>query len=284
MPLPDNHLSIRGLVLGPATVYRWTADTKLHDLDVRTASGGPRAWRHGTWSGAEWADEKTVVIELVIDAGTAGAALDALDALNAAFAPVGDAAEEIELRYRIGDRERIILGRPRGVHSDTSAVAAGVISAQCGFVAPTPFRYASPTTTDPLSPPTYSGGLTFPIRFGLRFPSVLSGGTVTVTNAGTSPAGVLATITGPCLDPRVVVTPVGAEPSWFTVAVALPAGEVLVVDTSARTVLLGEGRSNRRGDWSGTGWPLLPPGDSEIAFRSSDGSGALQVRFASTWW
>lgn len=282
--LPDNHISVRGLLLGPTTVYRWTDGTKLLDLDVRTAAGGPRAWRHGTWSGAEWADERTVVIELVIDAGTAAAALDALDALTAAFAPIGDTGEEIELRYRIAGRERILLGRPRGVRADTGNVASGVIGVQCGFVAPTPYRFADPITTPPVTPPSYSGGLKFKIKFKLRFPSVLSGGTVTVNNTGTAPAGMLATITGPCRDPRIVVTPAGGQPMWFTVAVTLPAGETLVVDTSARTVLLGQGRANRRGDWAGTGWPLLPPGPSEVAFRTSNGDGSLQIKFASTWW
>lgn len=165
MALEEGQWQIRDLVIGADTVYRLLDSSNPFDLAVRADQGGPRAWNHGSWSGAEWANERVVPIRLLIrdgDALTVAAWKDARDRLAAAFAPVGDVAEQVELRYFHGGEERVLFGRPRLLEFDTALMGLGSTFVRAGFVAQDPRIYSGTLHQEQTGLPVQTGGLTIP--------------------------------------------------------------------------------------------------------------------------
>lgn len=126
--LDEPSVSLNGLQFGAGTPY---GVVEFNPFNLRArANSQPRAWNHGAWSGAEWAEEVMVPLVLTVraerdgpgclltpEAEDAWAALQ--QALSAAWAPIGDRVGESELRFTLGSREYVMFGRPRAVEPDT---------------------------------------------------------------------------------------------------------------------------------------------------------------------
>jgi hypothetical protein len=163
MPLAEGQFQVRGLVMGPGTPYRLMDDTNTLTLNVRADQGGKRAWGHGGWSGAEWADEKVVPLRLLVDGGgTVAGLIAAQQQLAAAFAPVGDSAGDVELRYALGGAEYVLFGRPRMVEPETQLLGTGRMFARAAFVALDPHVYSADVHQVQLGLPSAVGGLLVP--------------------------------------------------------------------------------------------------------------------------
>ena len=151
------------------------------------------------------------------------------------------------------------------------------------FFAEDPRAYAQTETTvtgDVLS--SAAGGLTFSAPFPWRFtPS--SGGSASVTHAGTVPAPATLRIYGACSSPQVLLVSTG-ERIVLTGSVA--AGDYIELDLQTRTVLL-NGTTNRANllDPASTDWFLIPKGSSTLRLVAAtfDASARLDVLHRSGW-
>lgn len=159
---------------------------------------------------------------------------------------------------------------------------AGVFEFSLQVTAPDPLRYSAElrSATCPLA--TSSGGLTFPLRFPLDFGAGSSGGRLTLENAGSAATWPTWKISGPCADPVIVNSQTGEELAF---AIRLAAGEVLVVDTDARTVLLQGLASRRSALLPGSRWFPLVRGGTTVAFRSAtyEAAARLTAEWRDAW-
>lgn len=286
MALVEGQFQIRDLVLGRGTAYRVHPNTNPFLHSVRSNSG-PRAWNHGSWSGVEWANERVVPLRIFVDGGTTTADWTAAhQALAAAFQPVGESVEDVELRFFLlgGDREYLMFGRPRMVEPELEFIGLGKSYTSAAFVALNPLIFdGTESSAGPISPPTFSGGLTVPLTVPFTVDAVASGGGADLLNEGTADTGLSLRIDGPASEPFVALKRPDAT-YVLRFAIDLASGQWLDVDTAARTVLLG-GTSSRRGQTSADpDWPLLPPGTHRIEYRSADSSGTLTSTHRSAWW
>lgn len=289
MPLGDCQVSVRELVMGPGTPYRVLSDFNPFNRAVRADQSGARAWNHGSWSGAEFAHETVVTLPVLVQdmvSLTKSGWLAAHQQLAAAFAPVADAATDVELRFTIGADEYVMFGRPRMVEPRTYSTKLGHAFTQCAFVALDPLIYSGELhTTGAIILPVYVGGMSSPLLVSFLIETTRFGGGATLVNAGTAPTGLRLRLDGPLSEPSVSLQRPDGVVQTLRFLLELAAGQWLDVDTAARTVFLnGLPQASRRGQTVvENGWPLLPPGTSEIRFGAADGSGTLTVEHRDAW-
>jgi len=285
MPLTEGQVQVRGLVMGPGTVYETLRGFDPWTRQVRADQGDARAWGDGAWSGAEWTAETVVPIPVrVRDIAnrTPGGWLAAHQALAAAFAP---SHEDIELRWCTGGTEYVLFGRPRMVEPNVETVPAGWSYTRAAFAALDPTIYSGEEHAVTLGLPSAFGGLALPLTLPVTVDAAVTSGRGVITNAGTKSTGLRVRIDGPVAEPRIsLLTADGSAivRVWATLTV----GQWLDIDTAARTVYL-NGTASRRGVTTveGIGWPVLPPGTSELAFDASyyTAPATATVRWRDTW-
>jgi len=291
MPLEEGQWQVRTLVIGADTSYRLMDASNPFDLTVRADQGGPRAWNHGSWSGAEWANERVVPIRLLVRnlaAQTRAGWLAARHQLAAAFAPVGDAAEQVELRFAFGGEEFVLFGRPRMVEFDATLVGTGQSFVNAGFVAQDPRIYAGTLSSAQTGLPTQTGGLTLPLTVPFTVDGVLTGGRVDLLNAGTTDTALTLRIDGPVLSPTVVIQRVDGSVQQIRFDLDLAAGQWLDISSAGRTALLnGLPQANQRGRaiWDIDPYPLQP-GTSVLRFLAGgfNETAAISASWRSAWW
>lgn len=288
MALEEGQVQVRDLVMGPGTPYtvnRFNPFTR----QTRASQGAGRTWNHGTWSGAEWADEKVVPIRVVVgdDPGGMASWVELDQQLAEAFSPVGDLAEDIGLVFRTGGSEYVLFGRPRSVVPDTDTVGLGWSSTELVFVATDPLIYSSELVEVTTGLPTFTGGLTVPFTVPLTVDSELSGGREVVLNDGRAPTGLFIRIDGPVQEPRVVLQTPDGEVRRLRFDLELLATQWLEIDTAEETAFLnGRPQSSRLGQTEGDFF-LLPPGESVLRFNHSGDFNSLALVTASyrhAWW
>lgn len=283
MALTEGQVSVRGLVMGPGTPYI-VQTFQPEEIQARGEQTG-RAWAHGAWAGAEFADVRSVSMTITVSAWSAADWDDLHADLKAALAPVGT-GPEAELHWVIGGTEYVLFGRPREGKTDTDSAPVGVTPVKATFVALDPVKYSPLVETEPIVAPTYWGGLQLPTELPFHIGAEAVTGQKYLLNAGTVPTGMHWRITGPAVQPRVIITPTTGPAQTWQYTGDIPAGSWLDVDTATRTVLE-QGQVSRRSRVKGD-WPLLPPGDMVIArFRGldiTDDGASLTVAYRSAWW
>ncbi|MFI2663741.1 phage distal tail protein [Micromonospora carbonacea] len=287
MALAEGQWQLRGLVMGPGTAYRVTDETNPWQTQVRAEQGGPRAWAHGSWSGVEWAAERVVPMRILVDVGAddVAAVLEARHALAAAWAPVGT-GPDVPLRWVQGGREYLLLVRPRMAEPEMSLLGAGRMWVRCAAVALDPMVYSSAEhSAGPLGLPTWTGGLTVPVRVPFSIGASQTSGQVDLTNAGSAEVGLLLRIDGPVNQPRVSLTNPDDTTTTLRVDLEVPDSQWLDIDTRTRTVILnGDPSASRRGQAVGD-FPLLQPGTSTLRFAAAEeASGTVTARWRDGWW
>jgi hypothetical protein len=287
MPLQEGQVQIRDLVMGPGTPFEILRYFNPWDREVRADQGGPRPWAHGSWSGAEWMNEVIVPFPVKVDGnGSKSEWLQRRFELQAAFAPIGDSIEEIEMRFNFGGTEYVMYGRPRVVNMDMTLMVSRITVANCAFVALNPLIFASePTVLGPINLPVMVGGLTVPFTVPLTIDSVLTGGSLSITNEGTAETFMVITITGPVEEPRVVMKLEDGTIQTLEIDTKLLTGQTLTINTATRTVMLNDTIS-QLGNAIGT-FPTLPAGGPhEMLFRAGEynANAELSVSFTKVWW
>lgn len=151
------------------------------------------------------------------------------------------------------------------------------------LVAPDPRRYDDTLSTDSVGlPQPPSGGLVFPLVFPLTFGGTLSGGQMSLTNAGTMATWPTWVVGGPLDGPRITNLDTGQE-LVFDPDLTLD-GSDLIIDTDAKTVRLGA--QSARDRLLVAQWFPLRPGTTAVRFSAAAGSdpaASLIAQWRSAW-
>lgn len=292
MSLAEGQVSVRGLVMGPDTDYK-VLEFNPWVRSVRADQSGARAWGHGSWSGAEWAEQAVVPILIETLTEDLTSWRRAQQHLAAAFAPIGDATADVELRWCLDGVEYLLRGRPRLVSPTIEHLRTGRIRSGCSFVAPDPTIYSGiEYASGDVYLPSVTGGIAPPLTPPLTITATVSSGTAHLVNAGTRATSLRLHIesgANALVSPRITVTGPDGAPLTLRLGLTLAAGDFLDIDTAARTVTL-NGTADRRAYAVGD-WPLLagiPAGDYTSTEAASDITWMADVysataRLSATW-
>ena len=213
------------------------------------------------------------MVELVgyITAATKEARNGYLDDLHAAFT----LREPHVLRFTpAGETERelgVVVASRLDAPIDGSPP---VISWAITLEAPDPRAYAAAwieVSYEPGQSSTPSHGLTFPLTFPLAFSTMGGGGGTNVLNAyngGSAPTPVLLTLDGPASGVTAIRNETTGEEVAFAL-IGLALGDVLAVDTGARTVTLNGSPAPWLIDASSNSWFELMPGENVLTVIGS---------------
>ena len=123
-----------------------------------------------------------------------------------------------------------------------------------------PRRYSTTLQSQSTALPSVTGGLTLPITMPITISATTVAGSITLTNSGSMATRPTLTLAGPVDTPTIVAALPGGTVTQIAYGGALQAGDVLVIDSAARTVVL-NGTASRRLYFSGT-WPEVPANSS----------------------
>lgn len=268
---------------GPANNVGIVSITGLEDLpNVR--SGDTSAARNpGVMPGLDFPGSRVFVadLEMTPDAGVSLAAT--LERVSAALAPSMNV--EYPFNYQLpGVVQKTIFCRVRKRSTPVDiAYAGGMATMLVQFEASDPRKYSTSVTNPLVTLPAPSSGMTFPATFPLTFGGTVGGGgIITAVNAGNYPTFPVATITGPCINPRIQNNATGAV---LGITITLNAGDVLVLDMAAHTAIL-NASGYRAATVTTPGWFALAPGSTQVSFYSSDPAptgATLGLAWRSAW-
>lgn len=256
------------LLLGDGTSFRWRTVTGWEDLPGQDSANVARSARHGSWPGRSWAMERVVGFQGAMRPGSRAEYVAMKRAVRAATS-VAETDVEAPLVIRTHDETLLAYAKPslRIMPADEVYGAGVLVPFTIGWTCSDPRRYDLTPASLTVPAPAPGTGLVFPLTFPLSFGTVGSPGTGTATNTGGAPAHPVLTITGPVVAPLVVNTATGTVLEFD---LTLVAGESLVVDTDAGTVLLGGG--NRLASLTALSVPVeafvLAAGDNPLALRA----------------
>jgi hypothetical protein len=149
-----------------------------------------------------------------------------------------------------------------------------------------PRRYDTTLQTGSTGLPVSSGGLTLPAVLPWTLSATTVAGQVAAFNAGTFDTRPVLVLDGPVTAPRIVAQLPDGTVQFLTYSQDLAAGEQLVIDTDAHTVILNGQASRRRFLTILNGWPTIPAQSMiTFQFRASTytSSALLTARWRSAW-
>jgi len=171
-------------------------------------------------------------------------------------------------------RQGAVLLKPQGALANTFSVS---------LVAADPRKFG-PTLAAPTALPSSTGGLTVPFTVPFAINATTVSGSVSLTNAGDIAGPVSLRIAGPVVAPIVTHRGPDGVATVFALSLTLAAGEFVVVDMEAETVLA-QGQSSRARSISARGWQAFKPGVNTWFFSSGsyDPGALLTVTATPTW-
>jgi hypothetical protein len=245
----------------------YSAPGERLDQDVKPVSDG-------VYDGPSYRDARLITLEGTVS-GPTRIALDRALRRFAAVAATSSTAKtltvaEPDLTFAVS------VKRARAPQIDRLTETAA--RWQLHLVAPDPRRYSavqqSASTVlpgDPLvgldfTPSGGWAGLDFtPSGYaGLDLGTPPTDGLMTLTNNGTIDTGVVFEVRGPLTAPITIVNQATSQQLTYSINGA--AGEILTIDTAARTVMLG-GTASRRAQLTTAQWWTLPPGTTVVSWR-----------------
>jgi hypothetical protein len=179
--------------------------------------------------------------------------------------------------------ERVLFVKPLGCQYDVDSLRrVGCTAIQFSAYAEDPRIYTSTPVNENMTLGAITGdGFGFPLGFPFGFgvaPSTDDGSWF--YNLGNRATPVVFTISGPVDTPRII-NETASKTLKFNIVLATD--EFLVVDTQARTVLLG-GTANRRNTLEVGDWFFFQKGENFIRFRANAITAAtLNVRYYHAW-
>lgn len=232
-------------------------------------SGG---WRSTGYSGA-----RSIAASGRIYAPDAAALADAFDRLNDAI-PAG-VDRTLVVTYA-GTTRWVMVQQSDDVLPGWETDVIGTWSIQ---VASTDWRKFGEALTGSTKLPSTSGGLTIPFTIPFTIDAVTVTGQVGLTNPGNESGPVVLRVDGPCVGPIITHASTG-KALVFSSSLVLQAGEFLIIDMDARTVLA-NGQANRAGYITSRGWSAFDPGDNTWAFTAAqyDPNSQLTVSAVPAW-
>lgn len=232
-----------GVAWGLSAIQGWDSP------DVRTTYQERQA-DHGAWAGPTYLQARVLTITGTIAADTAATLETALEQLQAA-ASLSDTTltvyESIPKQVTARRSGRLLIER----------VTDRIASYSVLLTAADPRRYSTTLQSQSTALPSVTGGLTLPITMPITITATTVSGTITLANAGTIASRPVLTVTGPAPSPTIRSQRPDGTVTQLLYSDTLLAGDVLVIDCAARTVIL-NGQVSRRLYLSGT-WPEVPP-------------------------
>jgi len=253
-PYPLGNGSYNGIGWGPGQQIQIVSHTGIEETPAMRTDQQDRGQAHGAWAGPDWFSPRTVQITFVVlgrdntDLRTLLASVERAWLPDSTDRPMAlyDGHRFLTARVRQRAFEHFLGGRER--------TSKGIVQ----WFARDPFYY-SPTS----------------------IASIGAGAATHLANDGTLPSPVRIQMVGPLTDPTLTNAALGA--SLFVNGELAP-GDVLLLDSDARTVTLNGSPSDISLDPSSRWWDLLP-GDNPITYSSlSAGSGErAAISYASAW-
>ncbi|GAA2183370.1 hypothetical protein GCM10009785_26670 [Brooklawnia cerclae] len=244
------------------------------DAPAPSYSSGKRPRANGVWAGDAWLAGRTVTVKGSLTAPSHDAAVAALDQLHAAsrltLTPLvmTDAGRVQTVQVRRSDETLV----------DWSSQLSPSYSSQ--FLAPDPRKLGTALTAT-TGLPSVTGGLTVGASETLgTLPLIIDAqvvsGFVRLANPGTMSGPVVVRIDGPIEGPIVTHLNSGRQ-LVFASSLTLGAGEYVVVDMDAHTVLAQGQETASRARWvTGRGWSAFEPGINTWALsQAGDAAGGL---------
>ncbi len=197
-------------------------------------------------------------------------------ALRAAMAP-GDATWPVTLSGRVGDGQVLqAMMRKGGPYRSTDSAVDGALHAKAFQLA---VRSASsvweafgPAKQLTVSPQTL-GGLSWPLTWPIDWGGSGAAGS-TAVNAGDAPAWPVFEVVGPCVVYEIQNATTGEA---IRLNSTVGPAQSLIIDTSARSVLIGGTNRYRDVDRADTTWWRIQPGSNEVKLRTSSFEAGAQM-------
>jgi hypothetical protein len=232
---------------------------------------------HGAWAGPTYLGVRVITLAGTItapDLGTLDAAAEQLYAAASITDTVLTVAETIPKRATVR-RSGEVLWDP-----ETDRVARYSVM----LTAADPRRYSTTLQSASTGLPVSSGGLTLPITLPITITAGSSSGSLTLTNAGTIGSRPVFTVLGPVPGFNLLTSYTSGTVRQLAYTDTLNAGDTLVIDTDAHSVVL-NGTVSRRRYLSGL-WPEVPAGQTvTITWNSggTDPAALLTATVRSAW-
>lgn len=235
---------------------------------------------HGSWASPVYLSSRPITLGGTILAPSQALLEAAMDQLRAA----AGLTDTLLTVWETTPKQAVVRrsGKPLIQYlTDTKASFSVLVTAA------DPRRYSTTLSTDTKALPSTSGGLTYPATFPVTFSATAVAGSILAVNAGNADTRPVLTITGPVVAPSVSALYADGTVRQLIYSLDLASGDVLTIDTDARTVLLNGDVSRRRFLTVSAGWPTIPaavngtPGAVTYQFQSSTYNAT--TRLTATW-
>jgi hypothetical protein len=286
MALQNFQYSLNGLTFGAGTDVQIVQEEGLRSLpDIRSQDiDQPR--NDGFFAGWNYFGERIVTLTLAVSVTKFADFETVVSNLTTAFQSVSDpnAQQVLQFMYPGWATPRQVIGRVTRVGFPTNLNYSfhKIDALPVEFTCNDPLVYDSVLQTVSTGLPNPGAGLTFDVSFDATF-GASSGGVMSLTNAGNTPAHAVFTIQGPCVNPSLLLSNTG---EWFGLNITLTAADTLVVDMGNATVILNGTASRFNAVRTGSTWFGLPSGASSIQVASQDAgvtSAVFTARYRSAW-
>ena len=281
MTLADTTATINGLTIGAGTTYRWVSWPEgLVETPSIRLSDRPNAGDHGIIAGRDLMEGRPVSFEVWVLGPTRAEAEANSMLLLEAFAP-SELDTTLDVRLTGTPSEYRLYGRTRGCVGKLGRFVAGKLIIRCEFMATDPRLYSTTALSATTGLSTAVGGLAFPAVAPFVFGSGGTGSSMSCPNDGTLPTPWVATFTGPLVAPQLVHSGSGDDINLSGASIV--AGETIVVDSAAKTVLLNGTTSRYNWLASVPNWFSLEPGVNTVTLLGASGSGSVSIAWRSAW-
>ncbi|MFC8429921.1 phage distal tail protein [Streptomyces sp. NPDC057253] len=230
---------------------------------------------HGAWASPVYLSSRPITLSGTILAPSQALLEAAMEQLRAA----AGLTDTLLTVWETTPKQAIVRrsGKPLVQYlTDTKASYSVLVTA------PDPRRYSTTQSTGTTALPSTTGGLTFPVTFPVTFSATAVAGSITAVNAGNVDTRPVLTITGPVVAPSVSALYPDGTVRQLTYSLDLASGDVLTIDTDARTVLLNGSVSRRRFLTVPSGWPTIPAG-STVTYQFQSSTYNATPRLTATW-
>ncbi|MFD5591936.1 phage distal tail protein [Streptomyces asoensis] len=282
------HVQYGDLLLGPGTAYRWRSLTGWGDLPALDSGSVQRSDAHGAFPGLLLAQSRTIGVDGLVVRAPAAQIGEVVGRLEAGTTPRVD---EIPLVVWLDERGPLLSyarATRRAVPTTTGYRLGTIVGGAIEWVATDPRRYALAEQAATARLPAAEPGLVWPVAWPLDFGTPGSTGRVAVANVGNADTHPVVEFRGPVTAPSLTNITTGDVLEYD---LPLAAGDVLVVDTLAGTVVL-NGTASRIYAATTRSVPertfTLAPGTTTLMFRAAPGStdpaASVVVRYRAAYW
>lgn len=243
--------------------------------DVRYQSSEREA-DHGAWTGPVYLGARPITLAGSLAAPSAAALDTAIEQLLAACA-LGDTTltvwETVPKQATVRRSGKPVIKR----ETDTVATWSLLVTAA------DPRRYSTVLQSQTTALPSVSGGLVLPATLPWTLSASSVTGAIAALNEGSIATRPVIAVAGPVSQPTVSALYPDGSVRTLAYSQSLLTGDVLVIDTDAKSVAQG-GATRRR--WMSGPWPDIPA-RSSVLFRfgaaAYDPSATLTVTWRSAW-